>query len=126
MEGLGYKVDNKWDLPVSRSISLFAIPASQAATCSLWNVTARRTTERFGRANATACDRRSLENMGWRFHRIWSTDWYYRRGRSVQKLKTALEISRAAVTTMHPTKNESGPEPFQAKAGRASFDSGDA
>ena len=21
-----------------------------------------------------------LENMGWKFHRIWSTDWFYKRG----------------------------------------------
>ena len=28
-----------------------------------------------------------LENMGWRFHRIWSTDWFYRRGAAIQKLK---------------------------------------
>src|SRR3984957_706244 len=35
-----------------------------------------------------------LENMGWKFHRIWSTDWFYRRGNSLEKLKTALQAAR--------------------------------
>ena len=38
-----------------------------------------------------------LENMGWRFHRIWSTDWFYRRGEASQKLKMALETARFEV-----------------------------
>ena len=29
-----------------------------------------------------------LENMGWRFRRIWSTDWFYRRGEAAQKLRS--------------------------------------
>ena len=32
-----------------------------------------------------------LENMGWRFCRIWSTDWFYRRAEAAQKLRVALE-----------------------------------
>jgi hypothetical protein len=31
-----------------------------------------------------------LENMGWRFHRIWSTDWFYSREREIERLKSAL------------------------------------
>ena len=34
-----------------------------------------------------------LENMGWRFHRIWSTDWFYRRGETTLKLTAALDAS---------------------------------
>jgi len=32
-----------------------------------------------------------LENQGWRFHRIWSTDWFYRRDQTIEDLKAALE-----------------------------------
>jgi very-short-patch-repair endonuclease len=31
-----------------------------------------------------------LENLGWRFLRIWSTDWFYRRDDQIGKLKNAL------------------------------------
>ena len=36
-----------------------------------------------------------LEGMGWRFHRIWSTDWYYNRAREVEKLRGALDVARS-------------------------------
>jgi very-short-patch-repair endonuclease len=36
-----------------------------------------------------------LENLGWRFHRIWSTDWFYRRGEQLEKLKQILDAARA-------------------------------
>lgn len=32
-----------------------------------------------------------LENLGWSFHRIWSTDWFYRRAQEIERLKLALE-----------------------------------
>ena len=32
--------------------------------------------------------------MGWRFYRIWSTDWFYRRGEAIQMLKAALEVAK--------------------------------
>jgi very-short-patch-repair endonuclease len=35
-----------------------------------------------------------LENLGWRFHRIWSTDWFMRKE---EELKRALDAFRAAV-----------------------------
>jgi hypothetical protein len=31
--------------------------------------------------------------MGWQFHRVWSTDWFYRRGEASERLKTVLEAS---------------------------------
>ena len=46
-----------------------------------------------------------LENMGWRFHRIWSTDWFYRRGEAVQKLSAALEAATAAVVALRPASD---------------------
>lgn len=38
-----------------------------------------------------------LENLGWRFHRIWSTDWFHRREHEVRRLAEALEQARHAV-----------------------------
>jgi Protein of unknown function (DUF4011)/REase_MTES_1575/Protein of unknown function (DUF3320)/AAA domain len=32
-----------------------------------------------------------LEHLGWKFHRIWSTDWFYRRPAELERLRTALE-----------------------------------
>lgn len=37
-----------------------------------------------------------LEHLGWRFHRIWSTDWFYDRRTQVERLRAALEAARAA------------------------------
>jgi hypothetical protein len=37
-----------------------------------------------------------LENLGWHFHRIWSTDWFYNRGAEIARLKRALEAARTA------------------------------
>jgi very-short-patch-repair endonuclease len=35
-----------------------------------------------------------LERLGWRFHRIWSTDWFYRRAMQIDRLKAALDAAR--------------------------------
>jgi hypothetical protein len=32
-----------------------------------------------------------LEHLGWKFHRIWSTDWFYRRAAELERLREALE-----------------------------------
>jgi len=37
-----------------------------------------------------------LENLGWRFHRIWSTDWFHDRKRETDRLRAALEAARSA------------------------------
>ncbi|MCJ8325362.1 MAG: DUF3320 domain-containing protein [Rhizobiales bacterium] len=31
-----------------------------------------------------------LEGLGWKFHRIWSTDWFYRRNQEIDRLRVAL------------------------------------
>ncbi|RYX80499.1 DUF3320 domain-containing protein [bacterium] len=31
-----------------------------------------------------------LEHLGWRFHRIWSTDWFYNRRTEIERLRVAL------------------------------------
>jgi hypothetical protein len=38
-----------------------------------------------------------LEGMGWKFHRIWSTDWFYRRAAEEQRLLLGLEASVAQI-----------------------------
>jgi hypothetical protein len=37
-----------------------------------------------------------LEHLGWRFHRIWSTDWFYNRAAEIERLRTALFDARDA------------------------------
>ncbi|MGV3694495.1 MAG: DUF3320 domain-containing protein, partial [Paracoccus marcusii] len=37
-----------------------------------------------------------LENLGWRFHRIWSTDWFHRREAEIVRLRDALSQARDA------------------------------
>ncbi len=36
-----------------------------------------------------------LEDLGWSFHRIWSTDWYHRRTFEIDRLKKALETAES-------------------------------
>ena len=35
-----------------------------------------------------------LENLGWKFHRIWSTDWFRNKAHEVEKLKETLDAAR--------------------------------
>ena len=35
-----------------------------------------------------------LEGKGWKFHRIWSTDWFYNRDTEVKKMLTAIEVAQ--------------------------------
>lgn len=37
-----------------------------------------------------------LEHLGWRFHRIWSTDWFYSRSIEIERLRVALDDARTA------------------------------
>lgn len=50
-----------------------------------------------------------LEGMLWRFHRIWSTDWFYRRSPEIGRLEEALEKARERAKFMVvPGANEAG------------------
>ncbi len=72
-----------------------------------------------------------LEQKGWRFHRIWSTDWFYNRDAEVQKLLAAIDRARAAVagrgngsavrpeTAPSPEPSPSAGSGAQARAGSA-------
>lgn len=51
-----------------------------------------------------------LENLGWRFHRIWSTDWFHHRKRELERLREALTIARNAATSgIRVTGSNHGP-----------------
>ena len=58
-----------------------------------------------------------LENLGWRFHRIWSTDWFHNRNHEKERLHTALENARRAaqngisIRGANETDNESNNSP---------------
>lgn len=59
-------------------------------------------------SGATARDRDRLrqsvlENLGWRVHRVWSTDWWFERERETEKLREAVERAIAAVDAGAPT-----------------------
>lgn len=61
-----------------------------------------------------------LEDRGWRFHRIWSTDWFYRRPAEIDRLRFALDTAHripplrkppvtpasASATTELPTRSK--------------------
>jgi hypothetical protein len=42
-----------------------------------------------------------LESLGWRFHRIWSTDWFYQRAQEIDRLRTALTAATHARGEIH-------------------------
>jgi very-short-patch-repair endonuclease len=104
IEGLGYKVDKqvgstgfKIDLAVRHpdypGRYMLAIECDGATYHSgLWARERDRLRQEI------------LENMGWRFCRIWSTDWFYRRAEAAQKLRAALEI--ASSTDPRPLQPE--------------------
>lgn len=39
-----------------------------------------------------------LEGLGWRFHRIWSTDWFYDRDKQINHLRQVLESTQSEST----------------------------
>ena len=50
-----------------------------------------------------------LEGLGWRFHRIWSTDWFHRRPSEMKRLKDALAKAGTARDRMTvPGANDGG------------------
>lgn len=54
-----------------------------------------------------------LEHLGWRFHRIWSTDWFYDRRSQVERLRMALNKAVEAVNAGIKVEgaNEEAPAP---------------
>ena len=50
-----------------------------------------------------------LEGMGWRFHRIWSTDWFHRRSDERKRLRQSLEEARATADLSYAGSNAEPP-----------------
>lgn len=44
-----------------------------------------------------------LEHLGWRFHRIWSTDWFYNRRAEIERLRATLVAAQNEVTALRIT-----------------------
>jgi len=57
-----------------------------------------------------------LENLGWSFHRIWSTDWFHRRTQEISRLRLALESAKTAQSRGVAVRgaNENRPAPIPA------------
>jgi len=49
-----------------------------------------------------------LEGLGWRFHRVWSTDWFHRRQSEIERLQTVLEDVRTAGGRVFTGANRDG------------------
>ena len=49
-----------------------------------------------------------LECLGWRFHRIWSTDWFHRRASEIDRLRSALEAAALAEGLAFSGANKGG------------------
>lgn len=56
-----------------------------------------------------------LEHLGWRFHRIWSTDWFYNRPVEIERLRKELEAAKdqASQGIKIDGANKSRPTPVQ-------------
>lgn len=52
-----------------------------------------------------------LEHLGWRFHRIWSTDWFYNRKAEIERLRMALANAHQAAeeAVSHEGSNKKRP-----------------
>jgi very-short-patch-repair endonuclease len=79
-------------------------------------------------SSPTARDRdrlrqQQLENLGWRFHRIWSTDWFMRKEEEIQRAlaayKAAIEHAEARRSSKLPLSSEETPvrRPNEPEAG---------
>jgi len=67
-------------------------------------------------SSPTARDRdrlrqQQLENLGWKFHRIWSTDWFMRKEEEVARTLAAYEIAVKSVETFEPVPTTSTATP---------------
>jgi len=91
----GYRIDLAVRHPAEQGRYLLAIECDGAAYHSaLW--ARERDWQR----------QKVLESLGWKFHRVWSSDWYHRRPAEFARLKSALEAAQEPSTEL-----ETEPEP---------------
>jgi hypothetical protein len=57
-----------------------------------------------------------LEHLGWRFHRIWSTDWFYNRRVETKRLQEALDAARDVTDTDNPVEGANDGMPASSTA----------
>lgn len=57
-----------------------------------------------------------LEGLGWRFHRVWSTDWFHRRHAEIDRLRAALEEAAQADGPHYTGANREGLQPVEETA----------
>ena len=55
-----------------------------------------------------------LEGLGWRLHRIWSTDWWFDQEREIRRLREVLAVAKVAPTGAYTTPPEAMPSPVVA------------
>lgn len=65
-------------------------------------------------SSCTARDRdrlrqQMLENLGWRFHRIWSTDWFQRKHEEIERTMSAFDRALTAVAERRTRLPETRP-----------------
>ncbi len=60
-----------------------------------------------------------LEGQGWKFHRIWSTDWFYRRDAEIRRLRGALVTAASAQVAPKARPTESSAPVYAATEGPA-------
>ena len=65
-------------------------------------------------SSCTARDRdrlrqQMLENLGWRFHRIWSTDWFQRRHEEIERTMSAFDRALAAIADRRTKLHDARP-----------------
>ena len=89
--------------PAIGSISSLSIRSNEADTFWRSNVTVHPTIRVRRRAIEIALRQQQLENLGWRFHRIWSTDWFMRKDEEVSRAVAAYENAVASVDNSNRT-----------------------
>lgn len=57
-----------------------------------------------------------LEGLSWRFHRVWSTDWFHRRQAEIDRLRAALEEAALSEGPDYTGANRDGLLPVEEKA----------
>jgi hypothetical protein len=111
--GTGQEADSPFEEDVGRAITALGYPADpQVGSAGFRIDLGVRHPERTGQyILAVECDgatwhralwarerdrmrQQVLEGLGWRFHRIWSTDWFQRRDQEIARLRAALEDAK--------------------------------
>ena len=103
----GYQLrPRRWAPGLSHRLGVGRPGPARAATCWASSATGPRTTPPARPATATALRQQVLEGVGWRLHRIWSTDWFHDNARQQQKLIAYLTACRTEAPNAQPTRSE--------------------